>query len=77
MGKTKAALRIQNDGAGGLFELLKAAFDVVAAVTRPGAPVYVAHADTERTTFESAMDSAGLQVRQNLVWVKNMMALGR
>jgi ParB-like nuclease domain len=36
VGKTKAALRIQNDGAGGLFELLKAAFDVVAAVARPG-----------------------------------------
>nr|WP_225422019.1 DNA methyltransferase [Mycobacteroides chelonae] len=70
-------MRIQNDVTGGLFELLKAAFDVVAAVARPGAPVYVAHADTERTTFESAMDSAGLQVRQNLVWVKNMMALGR
>lgn len=77
VGKTKAALRIQNDVTGGLFELLKAAFDVVAAVARPGAPVYVAHADTERTTFESAMESAGLQVRQNLVWVKNMMALGR
>ncbi|SKV05436.1 DNA modification methylase [Mycobacteroides abscessus subsp. bolletii] len=77
VGKTKAALRIQNDVTGGLFELLKAAFDVVAAVARPGAPVYVAHADTERTTFESAMDAAGLQVRQNLVWVKNMMALGR
>lgn len=77
VGKTKNALRIQNDGASGLGDLLTAAFDVVAAVCKPGAPVYVAHADTERVTFESAMLASGLVVRQNLVWVKNTMVLGR
>lgn len=77
VGKTKDALTIKNDGAGGLFDLLAAAFGAVAAVCRGGAPVYVAHADTERVTFEAAMDSAGLLVRQNLVWVKNKMVLGR
>lgn len=77
VGKTKDALRIQNDGSGGLFDLLAAAFGVIATVCRPGAPVYVAHADTERCTFEGAMESAGLVVRQNLIWAKNTMVLGR
>jgi DNA modification methylase len=77
VGKTKDALRIQNDGAGGLFDLLAAAFGVIATVCRAGAPVYVAHADTERLTFEGGMESAGLLIRQNLVWVKNTMVLGR
>lgn len=77
VGKTKDALTIQNDGAGGLAVLLRSAFEVVNAVCRGGAPVYVAHADTERVTFESSMRDAGLSVRQNLVWVKNSMVMGR
>lgn len=77
VGKTKAALRIQNDGSAGLSGLLFGAFGVVAKVCRPGAPVYVAHADTERVTFETSMLAAGLVVRQNLVWVKNTLVLGR
>lgn len=77
VGKTKDALRIQNDGSTGLFDLLAAAFGVAANVCRGGAPVYVAHADTERVTFETAMDSAGLVVRQNLIWAKNTMVMGR
>lgn len=77
VGKTKDALRIQNDNVGGLADLLLGAFEVVATVCRRGAPVYVAHADTERVTFESAMRDAGILVRQNLVWVKNTMVMGR
>lgn len=77
VGGTKAALTIKNDGAEGLRDLLDAAFGVLASVCKPGAPVYVAHADTERMTFESAMRGAGLLVRQNLVWVKNSLVLGR
>lgn len=77
VGKTKAALTIQNDGAAGLPDLLAAAFANLVVVCRAGAPVYVAHADTERVTFETAMRGAGLLVRQNLVWVKNTMVLGR
>lgn len=77
VGKTKDALTIQNDDAAGLGDLLLAAFEAVSTVTRPGAPVYVAHADTERVTFESALLAAGLLVRQNLVWVKNTLVMGR
>lgn len=77
VGGTKEALTIKNDGAEGLQSLLDAAFLVVASVCRPGAPIYVAHADTERVTFEQAMRDAGLLLRQNLVWVKNSLVLGR
>lgn len=77
VGKTSEALTIQNDGAAGLDELLAAVFATALGVLRKGAPVYVAHADTERLRFEQAMRTAGFDVRQNLVWVKNTMALGR
>ena len=76
VGKTKDALRIQNDGASGLAALLDEAFTVLVEVCRPGAPVYVAHSDTERMTFEAAMRSAGMLVRQNLIWAKNVMVMG-
>ena len=75
-GRTKDALTIQNDGKAGLPALLAGAFRTVAALARKGAPVYVAHADTERIAFETAMLDAGLLVRQNLIWVKNSIVLG-
>lgn len=77
VGKTKEALRIQNDGAAGLEALLTDAFTRALTVTRPGSAVYVAHADTERMTFEGTLRRTGYLVRQNLVWVKNTIVLGR
>lgn len=76
VGKTDDALTIQNDGAGDLPELLAGAMRTAAACSRPGAAVYVAHADTARAEFEGAMRAAGMLVRQCLVWVKNTMVLG-
>lgn len=76
VGKTKDAMTIEGDNKGGLKRLLDGAFAAASAVLRPGAPVYVAHADTERITFEQALRNAGFQVRQNLIWVKNTMVLG-
>lgn len=76
VGKTKDALRIENDGAAGLDGLLRAAFAAAARVLRPGSPIYVAHADTERVTFEQTLRAAGFLIRQNLIWVKNSIVLG-
>lgn len=70
-------LTIQNDGPEGLEELLGGAFAVVVTVAKPGAPIYVAHADTERVRFETSMRDAGIIVRQNLIWVKNSLVMGR
>lgn len=77
VGKTSEALTIENDGKADLPALLPAAFRTIAGVCRPGAPVYVAHADTERILFEQSMLDAGLLVRQNLVWVKSTLVMGR
>lgn len=77
VGKTKDALTIRNDGALDLDVILPGAYRTIAAASKPGAPVYVAHADTERIAFERHMRDAGLLVRQNLVWVKNTIVLGR
>ncbi|QXN95263.1 DNA modification methylase [Nocardia iowensis] len=77
VGKTKDALRIQGDAVADLDELLAGAFASMVAVARPGAPVYVAHADSERLRFETTLREAGVLVRQNLVWVKNTIVMGR
>ncbi|OFS67551.1 DNA modification methylase [Trueperella sp. HMSC08H06] len=77
VGKTADALTIANDGAGDLPDLIPAAFKTMVACACPGAPVYIAHPDAERILFEESMASAGMVFRQNLIWVKNHMVLGR
>ena len=77
VGGTKDKLTIANDGAEGLEALLVPAFAAARDALRPGAPFYVAHADSERITFEQSLRAAGFDVRQNLVWVKNALVLGR
>jgi site-specific DNA-methyltransferase (adenine-specific) len=76
VGKTAAALTIANDGADDLEQLLTDAWAAVIPALAPGAPVYVAHSDTRRVTFESTLTAAGVLVRQNLIWVKNALVLG-
>lgn len=77
VGGTEEALTILNDDSAALPAMLLGAYETIAAVCRPGAPVYVAHADSERLIFEGAMRQAGLIFRQNLVWVKNALVMGR
>lgn len=76
VGKTAEALTIDNDGAAGLQDLLTAAFGQTVQHTKPGAPAYIAHSDTERITFETTLRHAGYEIRQNLIWAKNTMVLG-
>ena len=77
VGGTADALTIQNDGAEDLDNLLQAAFKNALTGLRPGAPCYVAHSDTRRISFETAMRDNGYLVRQNLIWVKNTLVMGR
>lgn len=70
-------MTIQNDGPEGLEALLNGAMITAVAASKGGAPVYVAHSETKRMTFEGAMLNAGMLVRQNLVWVKSSLVLGR
>nr|WP_245691388.1 site-specific DNA-methyltransferase [Desulfuromonas thiophila] len=58
-------------------DLLRGAFESSFAVMKPGAPIYVAHADTEGLAFRSAFQSAGFKLSGCLVWAKNSLVLGR
>lgn len=77
VGKTSAALRIQNDGADGLAELLGAAFTGALLKCRPGAPWYVfCPTGAQFIDFLQVLMRLGV-FRQTCVWVKDRMTLGR
>jgi site-specific DNA-methyltransferase (adenine-specific) len=78
-GKTKDALTIQNDAmeAGAFRQLLTDAFVSMLTASKPGASIYVAHADLEGYAFRGAFRDAGWDLKQCLVWVKNAIVLGR
>lgn len=78
-GGTKDRLTIANDKLldSDFSALLKGAFGQALDSARPGAPIYVFHADSERVAFETAAADVGWSIRQNLVWVKSSLVLSR
>ena len=46
-------------------------------VLKPEGAYYIFHADSEGLNFRSALVEAGGIVKQNLIWVKNALVLGR
>nr|WP_320179647.1 ParB N-terminal domain-containing protein [Roseovarius pacificus] len=56
---------------------LQDAFVSAFAVLRDGAPMYVAHADTEGYNFRGAFRDAGFKLSGCLIWVKSSLVLGR
>lgn len=78
-GKTKDALTIENDHLedSNFREFLRKAFKAADMVTQPGAAFYIWHADVEGFNFRGACRDVGWTVRECLIWVKNIMVLGR
>ncbi len=78
-GKTKDKLKIENDRMGGedFLSFLRTAFSNMCLVTKPGAAIYIAHADTEGVNFRTALVDAGFLFKQCLVWVKQKFVMGR
>ena len=79
VGKTEDALTIQNDKMSDT-EFHKFLFDAFSAannVMKAGCPFYIWFTTNEHMNFEGALNEVGLQVRQELVWNKNVMVLGR
>lgn len=74
-----AAGKIQNDNmeSSAFRKFLCEAFSAAFGVMRAGAPIYVAHADTEGLNFRAAFRDAGLKLSGCLVWVKPSLVLGR
>lgn len=56
---------------------LNAFYTQMMRVLKPGGAYYIFHADTEDYNFRKALMDAGGQVKQNLIWVKNALVLGR
>ncbi|ANB66157.1 DNA methylase family protein (plasmid) [Anoxybacillus sp. B7M1] len=78
-GKTKDALKIQNDHMDdeSFYRFLYAAFSVMYDVTEEGGPIYICHADSEGLNFRKAMIDSGWLYKQCIIWVKNSFTLGR
>jgi len=76
-GRTKDQLKIQNDLAGGLGELLANAFRLADRYLVEGAPVYIAHpAGPLSLVFGATVLAVGWHFHETLVWVKNSMVPG-
>jgi len=77
VGKTKDALRIQNDEAGSVEAMMVDALKAIERHLIPCAPFYIAHpAGPLASTFARAVETAGWRVHQGLVWCKDSMVLG-
>ena len=78
-GKTKDALKIDNDSMSdsSFYQFLRDFYTNCYAFMRPGAPIYVFHADSEGANFRQALKDAGLKLSQCLIWKKQSFVLGR
>jgi DNA modification methylase len=78
-GKTKDALKIQNDSMGDdqFRQFLRDAYVAADMVMKSGAVFYIWHADSEGYNFRGAAQDAGWKVRQCLIWKKSTMVMGR
>jgi len=59
------------------YQFLLAAYKQMLRVLKPGGSYYIFHADSEGLNFRAALKEAGGIVKQNLIWVKNSLVLGR
>ena len=78
-GRGKEKLKIMNDKqkSGEFREFLTDAFNCGASALKPGGAFYIWFAALEHCNFEIALNDAGLTVREELVWKKNSLSLGR
>ena len=78
-GKTKDALKIQNDKMtdDGFRQFLVDSFSTADTVMKKGAVFYIWHADSEGYNFRGAAHDIGWQIRQCLIWRKQSMVMGR
>ena len=79
VGKTKDALKIENDSKNDseFRQLLVDSFSAAKQNMKGGASFYIWHADSEGYNFRGACHDIGWQVRECLIWKKNTMVLGR
>jgi site-specific DNA-methyltransferase (adenine-specific) len=79
VGKTKDALKIQNDKQTDdkFIQFLSDAFIAADNHLKMGASFYIWHSDSEGLNFRLACINAKWKLRQTLIWEKNSMVMGR
>lgn len=72
-------MKIENDNQSddNFYKFLNDLFENVTDNLKPGGAFYIWHADSNGKIFRDACESAGLKVRQCIIWVKNSLVLGR
>lgn len=78
-GRTKEKLTIKNDkmSEANFINFLTDAFQAVAPSLKAGGAFYIWHSSSAQMQFEQAMRNVGWKPRQQLIWNKNTMILGR
>ena len=66
-----------NMSSGDFFQFLKTAFTTAQNVLKAGCSFYIWHSSSEHVNFETALNAAGLTVREQLIWNKSSLVLGR
>lgn len=57
-------------------QFLEAAFRSCRRVVKPGASMYICHSSSWQREFQNALESAGFEVRCQIIWAKNTFAWG-
>ncbi|MEC1788624.1 DNA modification methylase [Schinkia azotoformans] len=78
-GKTKEALKIENDKMDNnqFYQFLLDSYTRMYEVADDGASIYVFHADSEGLNFRKALIDAGFKLAQCCIWAKQVMVMGR
>jgi len=77
-GYTEEKLTIQNDhmSAPDFRRFLDQSFKVYCTAIKAGASLYICHSSAMQREFQNAMESAGFDVRCQIIWAKNTFAWG-
>lgn len=77
-GYTEERLKIKGDrmSDADFKKFLEAVFRSYRKLVKPGASMYVCHSSSWQREFENALESAGFEVRCQIIWAKNTFAWG-
>src|SRR5271169_7044100 len=77
-GYTEERLAIKGDkmSAGEFKQFLESSFRSYRTIVKPGASLYVCHSSSWQREFQDALESAGFEVRCQIIWAKNTFAWG-
>ncbi len=77
-GYTEERLKIKGDRMSGaeFKQFLEAAFRMCRTAVKPGASLYVCHSSSWQREFQNALETAGFEVRCQIIWAKNTFAWG-